>query len=186
VAIDFKADLRQPFGLRAFVRLTSRNLGVLLGCDPPALAFDIESWLDNESPPPWDSEDPTDLSVGPGAAHPWLTLSIGSATEAYVSWTDEDVESEPVFRNPTSVVLAIAAIAAAADLGDGVWHDLEPPFPLVAEGPSTPEAVMDQLRVRRAGKDVEAASREVLRRSPRFVDWVIAREPLSSGDIHGR
>jgi hypothetical protein len=158
-------------------------MGVLLGCEPPALAFDVESWLDDDTAPPGDTEDPTDLTAGPGAAQPMLTLSSSSETQAYVWWSDEEVVSEGVYRNPTSVVLAIAAIAAAVELGDGVWHDLEPPLPLVAEGPSTPEAVIDLLRVRRAGKDLEAASREVLRRSPRFVDWVVARDPSSSGDV---
>jgi hypothetical protein len=181
VSIDFNVGVVRNFTAEAFVHEVRRRVVDLTGAadsQVTAKAWALSS--DFGAQAPGMSEGMESLLCGPDYPDRWIELSIEPKAQAYVSVMSledparrhADLETSPVWRNPSSVVLAIAAVIAGADVGGG---DFDSNIDrILGERVSEPNLLTDRLRTAaRSGEDFESVSRRMLRATPAFATWSV-------------
>ncbi len=185
MSIDFEARIVEPLELAALWSATKRNFLALTGSRSDSLDLQVAvdtleggGTLAGPSNPnqtiggPSTADYAADLSV-PDVANVWLM--IGHFIGPLVPDPDDPyLVTATASRSASSVVLAIAVIVAAADLGKGEV-DIRFPADLVRGSPSSPAEIIGMLRVEHESDDLNTASMAVLRNSPRFANSSMTR-----------
>jgi hypothetical protein len=178
MSIDFNVGIAREFTVEALVNQVRRRLHELTGGSDSGMTAVV--WLS-----------PSDYSSGAlgltdgfeavmcGPRHPDRWIRLSRAPEALVDISvvssegptgNVDLEATAEWRTPSSVVVAIAAVIAGADVGGGEFDANVDR--ILGERVASPQGLTDRLRLRtHVQLDFEAASRELLNATPGFPDW---------------
>lgn len=183
MAHGFEGEIRRPFTLLRLTDEVADTLGRLLGAPPGRLDFEAERWNADDEPIGGPFRiGPDRLLLGPTGKSAHVTFTLAGHTTATASIVHDQVYSELSDRTAASEVLALAAMLAMVELGDGTW-DAAPLLPAGPPGamhgwsqPPTPGEVVAMLQNPPGQtRHVEVLSRWVLRRSPMFATWVVVQ-----------
>lgn len=184
MAHGFEAEIRRPFTLLRLTDEVADTLGRLLGAHPGRLEFKAERWNADDEPIGGPFRiGPDRLLLGPTGKSAHVTFTLAGHTTATASIVHDQVHSELSDRTAASELLALAAMVAMVELGDGAWDvaSLLPAGPSGAMShrwsqPPTPGEVVARLQ-NPPGQTghVDVLSRRVLRRSPMFATWVVVQ-----------